>query len=117
MLLYPPFAEEFEEASFCFISAGSQTKLDLPAYDAVVIVDTVIETGKTVCGAKKLLEDTGISTNNWIVAAACANRSSQKSLLESFDKVFCIEFMDNVRVTVDAGEFAMCGDNAQAEWR
>ena len=117
MLLYPPFAEEFEEASFCFISAGSRTKLDLPAYDAVVIVDTVIETGKTVRGAKKLLEDTGISTDNWIVAAVCANRSSQKSLLESFDKVFCIEFMDNVRVTVDAGEFAMCGDNAQAEWR
>ena len=110
MLLYIPFAEEFDEASFCFISSGSVTELDCLDYDTAVIVDTVIETGKTVFDVKKLMESTGINAKNWFVAAVCANKSVSRRLSEGFDRVFCLSYMDNVRVTIDAGKYATCGD-------
>ena len=111
MLLYPPFAEEFENASFCFLYPDTRTVLNCTGYDTAVIVDTVIETGKTVISAKNFLEHTDISAKNWAAAAVCANKTAQEKLSEHFDKVFCLEFMDNVRVTIDAGEYAVCGDN------
>lgn len=115
MLLYLPIAEEFENASFCYLYPDSRTALTGTDYDTAVIVDTVIETGKTVICAKKLLEETHISAKNWAVASVCANRASREKLAENFDKVFCLAFMDDVRVTIDAGEYAVCGDNARTE--
>lgn len=115
MLLYPPLAEEFEEASFCFIYPGSRTDISRTAFDTVVIVDTVIETGKTVISTKKLLKDTGISAKNWFVASVCANKTVREKLNENFGRVFCLEYLDNVRVTIDAGEYYTRGDDAHTE--
>ena len=115
MLLYVPFAERFEAASFAFLSGDSLTPPNCRDYDTAVIVDTVVETGRTVTAAVELLSAAGISAKRRFCACVCANESSKEKLSRLFDRVFCLEYMENVRVTIDAGQFAACGDDAQAE--
>lgn len=115
MLLYLPFAEKFDSASFTFASGGSYTGLDCKDYDTVIIVDTVVETGKTIMDVKKLLLDSGIYAKRWFSACVCANNSAKDLLTENFDGLYCLVFLEDVRITIDAGKYAGCGDGAQIQ--
>ncbi len=110
MLLYPAFAEEFMSASFTFIYADRRTPVDCSEYDAVVIVDTIINSGKTLFDVKELLKETGIQTKKLYVATVCANAAIKERVNESFDKVFCLGYIDFLHDIVDVGQFAACGN-------
>lgn len=113
MLLYPSFAETFENASFTFVSGNFFTELDDKDYDTVIIVDTVVETGRTITDAKKLLAESGISAKRWLSTCVCANDSVKRIAEKNFDGFFCLVFMEDVRMTIDAGKYAVCGDGTQ----
>ena len=113
MLLYPRFAEKFESASFTFVTAGTFTALDCTDYDIVVIVDTVVDTGKTVAMAKKLLMDSGISAKRWFCGCVFAKSSVKAKITEYIDRFFCLAAPEEIKKYIDAGKYATCGDRAQ----
>ena len=109
MVLYPAFVDEFEDASFCFTYSDYVTKLECTDFDTVVIVDTIVHSGKTLSKVKKLLQEK-VTTQNWILAAAFSNNDKKEFLNENFDKVFCLLFMDNVGILADIGAAFTNGD-------
>ena len=115
MLLYPPFAVKFERASFTFVSSGTFTETDCKDYDTVVIVDTVVDTGKTVTTTKKLLTDFGISAKRWFCVCVFAKDSVKAKISECFDAFFCLAFPEEFSMYIDAGQYAACGDGAQIQ--
>lgn len=102
MFLYPVFVEEFEDASFCFTYSDYVTKLECTDFETVVVVDTLVNSGNTLSKVKKLLQEK-ITTQNWILAAAFSNNDKKEFLNETFDKVFCLLFMDTVSILADIG--------------
>lgn len=113
MLMYPPFAERFASSSFTFITEGTFTPLDCKDYDKVIIVDTVVDTGKTVTMTKKLLMDSGISAKRWFCVCVFAKASVKPTIAASFDRFFCLVFPEELSRWIDAGKYAACGDGAQ----
>ena len=113
MLLYLPFAEKFDSASFTFASGGSYTGLDCKDYDTVIIVDTVVETGKTIMDVKKLLLDSGISAKRWFCGCVFAKSSVKAKITEYIDRFFCLAAPEEIKKYIDAGKYATCGDRAQ----
>lgn len=115
MLLYPAFADEFMSSSFTFVYSDWRTPVDCSEYDAVIIVDTLINSGKTLFDVKELLKKTGIKTNKLYVASVCANAEIKEKVIENLDKVFCLGYVDYLCDIVDVGQFAACGNGMLTE--
>lgn len=106
LLIYPPFSEKFRNRTFTFFKNGTYTGIDTMEYDTAVIVDTIVETGKTMIDVKKFFANAGFSVKRWFGACLCSNISVKDAMINSFDRFYCIEWMENVRVTIDAGQYA-----------
>lgn len=117
MLLYPPFAKEFDGATYSYAFSDSHTDIDCLEYDTLVIVDTIINSGATIFSVKRMLEASKVRAKNWFVAAAFSHIERKDALYAAFDRVFCLCFIDYISSVVDAGQYAVCGDGMLTQKR